>query len=120
MRILICLKVTMSFRPLTSRMAPDLFHLKSSRNWILIGPSLLIAFAELAVVVAFPRPKVLAHDYGIDFDNVPCFQAAKREENLKLVKVWDATKGSALVFSSPLWPGHFSLSSMLFQGDYGR
>ena len=55
----------------------------------------------------FQEPRFLAHPLEIDEENIPNFAAESREENLKLVKLWDA-RGLAKCFSSPLWPEHFS------------
>ena len=55
----------------------------------------------------FQEPRFLAHSCDIDEDNIPNFSAENREENVKLVRLWDA-RGLAQCFFSPLWPGHYS------------
>ena len=55
----------------------------------------------------FQEPRFLAHSCDIDEDNIPNFSAENREENVKLVRLWDA-RGLAQCFSTPLWPGHYS------------
>ena len=65
------------------------------------------SFLDDALWLPFVEPRFLAHGEVFDENNIPNFQAESEEENLALVRLWDA-RGLARCFSSPLWPGQFS------------
>ena len=96
---------------ITAEEHPELFPYKSldAGRLKLVGEGKwpLMDFLNGPFWLPYMEPRFLWHDSPIDDVEVPNFMAEDREENLKLLRIWDA-KGLLQLYRSPLKPGCFS------------
>ena len=76
----------------------------------------LESYLHDALWLPYVEPAFLRHGLDLDCTAVPCFRFERRDEYLKLAKVWDV-RGLLTLAEAPLAPGYFSRVFQVYKSE---